>query len=268
MVTPIAYRQSHSTRLAYVREGPLRPDRCGLFWLNGFKSVMTGEKASTLAQWAVAQERNLVRFDYSGHGASGGVFTEGTISTWLDEAVLMFREEAPGPRVVLGSSMGGWLALLLARRLKAEFPNEARRVHGLVLIAPAIDMTAALITQAMSEQEREQLMSEGVVHRTSIYGDGPYPITRKLIEDGDYHRLMNAPYHASVPVRIIHGEQDPDVPWLHGLEAYRTIEGEDVAFTLVKGGDHRLSDARSLNLLVETSAALCERADRIIQPQK
>ncbi|WP_137389119.1 alpha/beta hydrolase [Rhodoligotrophos defluvii] len=264
MSTPVAYHRACSTRLAFLHDGPNHPHRCGLFWLGGFKSVMTGEKATRLAQWAVSQGRSMLRFDYSGHGASGGEFRQGTISRWLDEAVVIFREVAPGPRIILGSSMGGWLALLLAKRLNEHFPDDVGRVHGLVLLAPATDMTAQLIRQGMTAEERECLAREGVVARPSIYGDGPYEFTRQLLDDGDLHQLLNAAYPAAVPVRILHGEQDEAVPWQHGLATYSMIEGDDVTFTLVKGGDHRLSDERSLDLLVTTAAALCTRADAVI----
>lgn len=248
-------------RLAFLCEGPVMPDRCGLVWLCGFKSQMTGEKASRLARWATAQQRNLLRFDYSGHGQSTGEFTDGTISLWLDQAVEMFCHHTPGPRVVIGSSMGAWIALLLVRRLRTQAPDAAARIRGLVLLAPAVDMTATLIPQGMTAAEKESLERTGIAERSSAYGDGPYQITRQLLEDGERHLLFGEPFPVDFPVRILHGDADPDVPVQHGLKVFGMLEGSDVTFTLIKGGDHRLSDPVNLVLLEETVAALCARGD-------
>jgi len=248
-------------RLAFMSEGPTGSGRCGLFWLGGFKSQMTGEKANWLAEWAQAQGRNLLRFDYSGHGLSSGAFTDGTISRWLEQSAEMFQRHAPGPRIVLGSSMGGWLALLMARHLAATHPEEAARIRGFVLLAPAVDMTATLIPQGLTGEERRQLEADGVAERPSAYGDGPYRITRQLLEDGEKHLLFGRPYEVDVPVAILHGDKDPDVPWQHGHRVFEMIASPDARFTLIKGGDHRLSDARALALLEDSVASLCARVD-------
>ncbi len=243
------------TRLAVRCDGTAVAGRCGLFWLGGFKSAMSGEKATVLAARAAAEGRHTVRFDYSGHGASDGSFEDGTISLWLQEAVEIFNAHAAGPRVLVGSSMGAWLALLLAARLPPG------RVRGLVLLAPAADMTEALIWRTAPEEMREAILRQGVWMRPSRYGDGPYPITRALIEDGRRHLMLDAGMAAPWPVRILHGEDDPDVPWRHGLDLYRALAGGDVTFTLVKGGDHRLSRSGDIDLMCETAEALCRRAD-------
>src|SRR5690606_9785187 len=159
-------------------------------------------------------------------------------------------------------------SLLLAKRLRSKYPRDAHRLLGLVLLAPATDMTARLIPQGMTPEEHARLKHDGFAERPSEYDDEPYVITRKLLEDGDCHRLLGEAYAADVPVRILHGEQDRDVPWQHGLETYAAIDGRDVTFTLIKGGDHRLSDSRSLDLLVETASALCAQADGIIAGRK
>jgi pimeloyl-ACP methyl ester carboxylesterase len=238
-------------RLACRQDGPAGADgAAGLFWLGGFMSDMTGTKAEALAATGLP----LLRFDYSGHGASGGSVADGTISLWLEEALHMFRRRAPGRRIVVGSSMGGWLAALLIKALGPE----AERVAGLVLIAPAFDMTQALMWNEMPDNVRETLLSEGVWHRPSAYG-APYPITRRLIEDGRKHLLLGAPLAVDCPVRVLQGDADPDVPWRHAKKAFDCIAAEDSRFILVKGGDHRLSAPRELELLTQTVLDLAGR---------
>src|SRR5690606_13051518 len=158
----------------------------GLFWLGGFRSDMQGTKAEALDRHAEAHGLAMTRFDYSGHGLSGGDFLDGTISRWLEEAQAVFARTS-GPQIVIGSSMGGWLALLLAEAQRAA--GAESRVAGLILIAPAADMTRALMWEEMGEAARAELMQAGVLQRPSLYGEEPYPITRKLIEDGDRHLL-------------------------------------------------------------------------------
>ena len=261
-----AFHPRNEGKLAYISDGSPASARCSLFWLGGFKSSMTGEKATALATWAESTGRHLLRFDYSGHGGSEGDFLDGSISLWLDQAIDMFRTLAPGPRIILGSSMGAWLALLLLRRLKIDCPDDAARIRGLILLAPAIDMTEALISQAMTPEEHEQLARHGKAERPSDYDDGPYVITRKLLEDGRSHSLLGAPFQVCCPVRILHGDADPDVPWQHGMKTFEMLAGKDVNFALLKGRDHRLSDPRSLKLLVETAAELCSAADDVTAP--
>ena len=233
-------------RIAYLGNGPADDGHAtGFLWLGGFMSDMAGTKAEALAAFAEAAGRPCLRFDYSGHGQSHGAFTDGTMSRWLDEALHMFRSHTRGPRIIVGSSMGAWLAALLLRALQ---PEEAARVKGLVLIAPAHDFTETLMWNTFGRKARAAIMSEGVWLRPSAYGD-PYPITRALIEDGRKHLLLGAPYPVACPVHILQGDADADVPWHHAMEVYGGIKGEDVRFTLVKGGDHRLSSPGDLALL-------------------
>jgi pimeloyl-ACP methyl ester carboxylesterase len=239
-------------RLAFRHDGP--PDdggKTGLFWLGGFMSDMTGTKAEALAETGLP----LLRFDYSGHGASDGAFTDGTISLWLSEALHMFRRHTKGPRIVIGSSMGGWLAALMLRALG----EEAKRVSGLILIAPAFDMTEVLMWNEFTADTRAQLMRDGVWYRPSAYGT-PYPITRSLVEDGRKHLLLDGQMTVPCPVRILQGDADVDVPWTHAKKVYDCITGDDVRFTLVKGGDHRLSGPRELALLKATTLELAGQA--------
>lgn len=208
--------------------------RPGFLWLGGFKSDMTGSKAERLRELSGQDGRLFIRFDYSGHGASEGRFEDGTLSLWLAEVRQVLRLAGDRPMILIGSSMGGFLALLLAR-------EGAGHIAGLVLVAPAADMTLNMETEIAERPEaREALARDGVWLRPSRYGD-PYPITRKLIEDGRDHRLLAEGVELACPVRILHGDQDPDVPWQHGLKTFQAIRADDARFTLIKHGDHRLS---------------------------
>jgi pimeloyl-ACP methyl ester carboxylesterase len=190
----------------------------------------------------------MVRFDYSGHGSSGGQFQDGTIGAWTQDALAAIDRLTNGPLILVGSSMGGWIALLcaLARR---------DRVAALVGIAAAPDFTEALMAQALSFKQRTGLMRDGVVHLPSQYGD-PTPITRALIEDGRNHLLLSAPIALDCPIRLLHGQADPDVPWEMALRIAAQVTSADVHVTIVKDGDHRLSRPHDLALLCRTVAAL------------
>jgi len=249
------------TPIAWLADGaaPSAGGSCGTFWLGGFKSDMRGSKAEVLATHAKTADRSFVRFDYSGHGESGGAFADGTISAWLSHAEAVFRQAAHGPRVLIGSSMGGWIALLLAKRLIEA--GHADRLGGLILIAPAADMTKDLMWDKYGNEFREEVMRLGKYERPSEYSDEPYVITRALIEDGERHLMLDSGLDVPCAVRILQGEDDPDVPWAHGLKVYHALRGDDVSFDLIKGGDHRLSTGRDLARLVETVEALCARAD-------
>src|SRR4051812_11730751 len=221
----------------------------GLFWLGGFKSDMKGTKAEALSQWARENGRACVRFDYSGHGESGGDFRDGTIGRWLEESLAVFTANAVGPQVVIGSSMGGWIALLLLRELRRRKENKAS-VAGLVLIAPAVDFTEVLMWQRFPTKVKRELEEHGFWLRPSEYGE-PYPITRALIEDGRNHLLLGSMIETGCPVRILQGVQDPDVPWNHAVELTSRLAQDDVVLTLVKDGDHRLSRPEDIERLIK-----------------
>src|SRR6476660_8288016 len=187
----------------------------GLFWLGGFKSDMAGTKALALDAWAAERGRACVRFDYSGHGESGGAFIEGTIGRWLEESIAVFEQFCRGPQVVIGSSMGGWMALLLARAIARRGVSDAS-MAGLVLIAPAPDFTEALMWNGFSPAIRQEIETRGVWLRPSQYCE-PCPITRALIEEGRNHLLLGSAIDVGCPVRILQGAQDPDVPWQHAF---------------------------------------------------
>lgn len=229
----------------------------GLFWLGGFKSDMGGTKAVALDQWAEAQGRACTRFDYSGHGESGGEFRDGTIGRWLAESVEVFRTVCRGPQIVVGSSMGGWLALLLARelqRLKEAGEKSNAEIAGMMLIAPATDFTEVLMWDRFPPEIRRQIEDKGFWERPSEYSQDPYLITRQLIEDGRNHLLLGGLIETGCPVRILQGVQDTDVPWQHAVELVSHIAREDVVLTLVKDGDHRLSRPEDIERLIAAVA--------------
>jgi len=226
----------------------------GLFWLGGFKSDMKGTKADALSRWAREQGRACVRFDYSGHGESKGDFAAGTITRWLEESLAVFDAHCAGPQVVVGSSMGGWLALLLARELRRRSGKQRATIAGLVLIAPAVDFTEVLMWQRFPAAVKREIEEKGVWLRPSEYSEGPYPITRGLIEDGRNHLLLGGMIETGCPVRILQGVLDPDVPWQHAVDLTSHLAQDDVVLTLVKDGDHRLSRPEDIERLIRAVA--------------
>jgi pimeloyl-ACP methyl ester carboxylesterase len=230
----------------------------GLLWLGGFKSDMKGIKAEALDRWAQEHGRAMARFDYSGHGESGGSFTDGTIGRWLEESLAVFDAFCRGPQVLIGSSMGGWLALLLtrelARRGRPAQGAQGAQVAGLVLIAPAVDFTEELMWKRFPPEVRREIEQAGVWARPSQYSDEPYLITRGLIEEGRKHLLLGGMIETGCPVRILQGVQDPDVPWQHAVELTSSFAQDDVVLTLVKDGDHRLSRPEDIERLIAAVA--------------
>lgn len=216
----------------------------GIFWLGGFRSDMAGSKAMALDALGAQKGLAVTRFDYSGHGLSGGDFNDGTISRWLEEAEAVLATTA-GPQIIVGSSMGGWLALLLARKLHSR----GNSPHALLLIAPAPDMTQELMLPDFSAEEHESLQNNGYVDQPSQYSDTPYRITRALIEDGAQHLLFGGVIETGCPVTILQGGQDPDVPPSHAIKLVTHILHDPVTLTLIPDGDHRLSRDEDLERL-------------------
>jgi pimeloyl-ACP methyl ester carboxylesterase len=227
---------------------PRSGDSPGLFWLGGFKSDMQGTKAQALDRWAQAHGRACLRFDYSGHGESGGDFKDGTIGRWLAESLAVYTNLAKGPQVVIGSSMGGWLALLLARALREK--KSGPPIAGMVLIAPAVDFTEELMWKHFPDAVKREIEDKGLWLRPSEYGEGPYPITKNLIEDGRKHLMLGGLIEPGCPVHILQGVQDPDVPWRHAVELVSRFARDDVVLTLIKDGDHRLSRPEDIERLL------------------
>lgn len=213
-------------------------------FLPGFRSDMTGEKAKHLAAFCADRGHAMLRFDYSGHGASAGRFEDGTIGRWRDDALTVIDRLVTGKLVLVGSSMGGWIALLAA----LARPD---RVAGLIGIAAAPDFTESLLWDALSFEERNTLMCQGLLKVPSQYGE-PSPITRALIEDGRRHLLLGNAIALACPVRLLQGQCDPDVPWELALRIAEQLSAEDVQVLLVKDGDHRLSRKQDLALLNAT----------------
>lgn len=229
--------------LAYSRvtaqPGDKRP---GIVFLPGFASDMTGSKASALATWAAARGQGMLRFDYSGHGRSSGRFRDGTIGRWTDDALAIIDGLTEGPQILVGSSMGGWIMVLAALARPA-------RVAALVGIAAAPDFTEELMWGRMPAAQREALIRDGIIRQPSQYADSPYEISRALIEDGRRHLVLQGRIDITCPVRLLHGMADPDVPWQTSLRLADRLAGNDVAVTLIKDGDHRLSRDADLQRL-------------------
>lgn len=241
-------------KLAFRRvegEGPT------VVWLGGFHSDMTGTKAEVLSEQAKATGGAYVRFDYFGHGESEGAFKDGTISRWRADALAVIDELTEGPLVLVGSSMGGWLSCLAA----IARPD---RVKAMVLIAPAPDFTEKLMAPELSDEARAAIARDGFWIRPSEYDDGGYPITRELLEDGARWSILPGPVPIDAPVRVLQGGADPDVPWTHALELANALTSDNVVFSLIKDGDHRLSRPQDLERLV---AAVSE-AKGLAEPEE
>lgn len=226
--------------VAFTRRAGTSPT---VLWLGGFKSDMTGLKASALDRWAAKSGQGFVRFDYFGHGRSSGDFRDGTITRWRDDTLAVIDRIAKGPLVLVGSSMGGWLALLAAQA-------RPKRVKTLLLIAPAVDFPRTL-WKRLPQDARRQIKEKGEWLWPSAYDSEPYPITRGLIADGRRHRMLGSPIALPSPVHILHGMQDPDVPWTHSVALMETLTTE-ATLTLVREGDHRLSTPKDLKRMIAT----------------
>ena len=229
-------------RIAYRRSEGRGP---GVVFLGGFRSDMTGTKAHFLEAWARARGRAYLRFDYSGHGASGGDFRDGGIGAWAHDAQDAIARLTFGPQLLVGSSMGGRIALILAGRMSA-------RIAGLVGIAAAPDFTEDSMWAEMDEAARGRLIADGEILVSSDYADDPYPITRKLIEDGRQHLVLRAPLELPFPVRLLHGTADRDVELGVALRLMAHAQGPDLRLTIVKNADHRFSAPDELELVART----------------
>jgi pimeloyl-ACP methyl ester carboxylesterase len=237
--------RGNGTELAWARLAGSGPT---IVFLPGFRSDMTGDKATALASFCAERGVGMLRFDYSGHGASGGDFLDGTIGAWSADALAAIDALTTGKLILAGSSMGGWIALLTA----IARPD---RIAALVGIAAAPDFTQRLMWDSMAPSERATLERDGVLYVPSQYGE-PTPITRALIQDGAKHLVLNGRIPIHCPVRLLHGQADPDVPWELALRISEQAETPDARVILVKDGDHRLSRPADLALLRQTVSAL------------
>lgn len=238
--------EHNGVQIAYERIFGAEPT---YVWLGGFKSDMAGTKAQALAEWAHKTGQGFVRFDYSGHGVSGGAFEDGSISRWLSDALAVLDQRTSSPLVLVGSSMGGWISLLAARA-------RPKRVKGLLLIAPAADFTERLMWPGFSAAQQARLMADGRLELPSQYASEPNVITREMIEDGRRHLVMSGPIAFDGPVWIIAGGQDPDVPLAHVQHLAGLITANDLRLRVIPDGDHRLSRPQDLEVLVETASEM------------
>jgi pimeloyl-ACP methyl ester carboxylesterase len=232
-------------RLAYHRFEGAAP---AVLFCGGYTSDMTGTKALALERWCRAQGRGFVRFDYGGHGQSSGRFEDGTIASWAEDALAIVDEVISGPLVVVGSSMGGWIMLLIALA-------RPERVRALLGIAAAPDFTEDLLLPEASEAQRRDLERQGFWIQPSAYG-ASYPVTAALIEDGRSHLLLRSPIAISCRVHLLHGQRDPDVPWQTALRLAEQLQSQDVTVELVKAGDHRLSTEADIARITAALARL------------
>lgn len=227
------------------REGHKQP---GLVWLGGYRSDMLGTKAVAVDQWAAQNDHSVLRFDYSGHGESGGDFNEGTISLWLEQSLQIYNQYAKGKQILIGSSMGGWIALRMAQELK----KQGRGPSGIILIAPAPDFTKELIEPKLSNSDKEALLEKGYFEEPSEYSPNPFIYTRKLIEDGRDNLVLANIIETGCPVHILQGMKDEAVPYEHALKLMEHLPADNVTMTLVNDGDHRLSREQDIDLMLRS----------------
>jgi pimeloyl-ACP methyl ester carboxylesterase len=243
---PAILTREDGATIAYHRRDGRSP---GIVFLGGFMSDMTGTKARALDAFAAARGQAYLRFDYFGHGASSGDFAEATVGRWKGDTLAILDEVTAGPQILVGSSIGGWLMLLVALA-------RPERVAALIGIAAAPDATEALMWANFAPEVRAAIMREGSARLPSDYSAEGYLFTRKLIEDGRKHLLMGGPIAIACPVRLLHGMQDTDVPWRTSIALAERLASADVEVILVKDGDHRLSSERDLALLTREIATL------------
>lgn len=236
------------------RRATSQQDAPALVWLGGYRSDMTGTKAVELDRFAAESGLACLRLDYSGHGASGGDFNKGTISRWLEEALAVVRAKAPSRVVLVGSSMGGWIALRMVEELRKA--GGAPSVTGLVLIAPAPDFTQELIEPSLTDAEKTSLAERGYFEEHSDYSPEPNIFTRALMEDGKQNRVLTGIITTGCPVHVLQGMRDPDVPYQHALKLIEHLPADDVVLTLIRDGDHRLSRPQDIERMLAAVKAL------------
>jgi pimeloyl-ACP methyl ester carboxylesterase len=247
--TPHYHTLPNGQKLAFYTLVP-QDDKPTILFLSGFASHCRASKASALYDWCQRQGRGLILFDYRGHGQSGGELINCVLSDWLADAQTMLEQHTEGKVIVVGSSMGGWLGLLLAR----QYP---RRIHALVGIATAADFTERVLWRGFSDRQKQDLQKQGVLYLPNCLPDAaPWPVTHRLIEDGRQHCLLDSPLHLDIPVRLLHGMQDADIPWRTSLVLMETLAGQDVHLHLLKDGDHRLSRPQDIAVLLDTVSRL------------
>lgn len=229
----------------------------GVMWLGGFKSDMLGTKAETLSAWAQEKGHAFIRHDYSGHGESGGRFVDGTISLWLKQTLEVLRRRTQGPQILVGSSMGAWIALRMVQELHKA--GEGSRLAGLLLLAPAPDFTADLMEPQLTDEQKRDLEEKGYFEEPSEYSPEPNVYTKALFDDGRANRVMTGLIDTHCPVHILQGMADPDVPYHHALRLVEHLPADDVTLSLIRDGDHRLSRPQDLAMIISALEGLIER---------
>ncbi|MEM1372950.1 MAG: alpha/beta fold hydrolase [Pseudomonadota bacterium] len=247
MAGPDYLEAQSGRRIAYHRHGGTGP---GIVFLGGFASDMSGTKATHLERWCAARGQAFLRFDYSGHGASSGAFEEGTIGAWADDASEAITQLTDGPQVLIGSSMGGWISLLMTKRIP-------EKVAGLVTIAAAPDFMEDSYWAGFSDAQRATLMSEGHIAVPSDYGD-PYIITRAMIEDARQHLVLREPLPLTMPTRMLQGTADDVVPVSRAMTLMDHVSGDDIQLSVLKGADHSFSSPAALALLEDAAQSVLE----------
>lgn len=244
-------RMPDGTAIAYQSRPGRGPT---VLFLGGFRSAMSGLKATYLQRWCSGREQAFVRMDYRGHGESGGTFEQACFSDWIDDVTAVMAAVDAADYVLVGSSMGAWIATCIALRCQANvsLPN----ICGVVAVAGAADFTKRLLWPRLSSDERDALTEHARVEVLSRYGDGSYPITLKLLQDGESHLTMDTPLRLSMPLRLLHGTHDADVPFTHALAFLQHVTCDDATLTLIKHGDHRLSEPNDLRCLSSMVAEL------------
>lgn len=243
-------------RIAVRRRAGKNP---GAVWLGGYRSDMRGTKAEALDGWAAREGRAFVRHDYSGHGESGGRFDDGTISRWLGQSLAVLRRFTTGPQILVGSSMGGWIALRMVQELARA--GEGGRVAGLLLLAPAPDFTVELMEPALTGAQRRDLDEKGYFEEPSQYAPEPNVYTRALFEDGRRNRVLDGLVDTHCPVHILQGMEDPDVPHALALKLVQHLPADDVTLSLIRDGDHRLSRPQDIAMMLAALDGLAARAE-------
>lgn len=255
MSTDPEFITADGERIAVRRREGAAP---GAVWLGGFRSDMLGTKAEALDGWAAANGRAFLRHDYSGHGESGGAFAEGTVSRWLAQSLAVFHRFCAGPQILVGSSMGGWIALRMVQELQKA--GEGGRVAGLLLLAPAPDFTVELMEPQLTGAQRRDLHEKGFFEEPSQYSPEPNVYTRALFEDGRENRVLVGTLDTHCPVHILQGMQDPDVPHALALKLVEHLPADDVTLSLIRDGDHRLSRPQDIAMMIAALEGLVERA--------
>jgi pimeloyl-ACP methyl ester carboxylesterase len=223
-------------------------------WLGGFKSDMASTKAIAIDEWCKAHGRPMVRMDYAGHGESSGQFQDYVFSDWADDAVAVLTRVVERPPIIVGSSMGGWIAVLIAKRLMEQ--AKSGKIAGLVLIAPACDFTETLMWPQFPDPVKAEVMGKGVFNLPSAYSPDPTPITRALIEDGRRNCVFGKTFQVGCPVHILQGMKDPDVPFTHALTLVEHLPLDPVVVTMISDGDHRLSRPQDIERLIAAVAGV------------